>query len=171
MADDETLTLEDFNAAPDGDLGPSLSACCASPRWVSSMITARPYADRSALLDESDSVFGRLEASDIDAALAGHPRIGERAQGEGTDAKWSRQEQGSVTVAGADIQEQIRAGNVAYEERFDRVFLIRAAGRAPEEIHAELTRRLDNDDDTEVAEVREQLRQITRLRLERLVQA
>ena len=31
----------------------------------------------------------------------------------------------------------------------------------------ELTRRLDQDDETERAEVREQLRQITRLRLER----
>ena len=58
------------------------------------------------------------------------------------------------------------AGNRAYEERFDRVFLIRAAGRGAGEILAELERRLGNDDATERAETLEQLRQIALLRLE-----
>ena len=40
-------------------------------------------------------------------------------------------------------------GNREYEKRFDRVFLIRAAGRSSAEILAELHRRLGNDDETE----------------------
>ena len=55
--------------------------------------------------------------------------------------------------------------NAAYEERFGRVFLIRAAGRSPEEMLAEARRRLANDKDSEVIEALEQLRQIAILRL------
>ena len=45
------------------------------------------------------------------------------------------------------------------------MFLIRAAGRAPEEILAELQRRLNNTADAEVDEALDQLRQIAMLRL------
>jgi 2-oxo-4-hydroxy-4-carboxy-5-ureidoimidazoline decarboxylase len=60
-------------------------------------------------------------------------------------------------------------GNRAYEERFDHVFLIRAAGRSPEDVLAELRRRLDNDEETERAEVTGQLAEITALRVRELV--
>ena len=64
------------------------------------------------------------------------------------------------------LLEQLAAGNAAYEARFDRVFLIRAAGRDADEILAELERRLDNDDVTERAETVDNLRQIALLRLD-----
>jgi 2-oxo-4-hydroxy-4-carboxy-5-ureidoimidazoline decarboxylase len=70
-------------------------------------------------------------------------------------------------------EESVRAaildGNRAYEERFDQVFLIRAAGRSPGEMLAELHRRLENDPDDERAEVSEQLAQITGLRVRGLL--
>ena len=43
-----------------------------------------------------------------------------------------------MTDAAAGVAAAIAAGNAAYEERFGRVFLIRAAGRTPEQILAEL---------------------------------
>ena len=55
---------------------------------------------------------------------------------------------------------RLAAGNAAYEQRFGRVFLIRAAGRDAEQILAELDRRLGNDDETERAETVDNLRQI-----------
>ena len=64
------------------------------------------------------------------------------------------------------MTEAIRAGNVEYENRFDRVFLIRAAGRSPQEILAELRRRLSNTPEDERAEVVTQLREIALTRLE-----
>ena len=73
----------------------------------------------------------------------------------------------------ADADDETRRalldGNRAYEERFDHVFLIRASGRSPDEMLAELRRRLDNDEDAERAEVTEQLAQITALRVRGLV--
>ena len=62
------------------------------------------------------------------AALARHPRIGERA-GHDYNAAHSAREQAGVYLADRDVAARIAAGNVAYEDRFDRVFLIRASGR------------------------------------------
>lgn len=76
-----------------------------------------------------------------------------------------------MSDAAADVAERIAAGNRDYEERFGRVFLIRAAGRSPEEMLAELERRLGNDDDAEVAEAAGQLAEIALLRLRRSVTA
>ncbi|MBB2891168.1 2-oxo-4-hydroxy-4-carboxy-5-ureidoimidazoline decarboxylase [Flexivirga oryzae] len=159
-------TLEGFNTASDDDAFRTLLPLCSADRWARAVAAGRPYADLGALLEASDRVFGELEVADLDAALAGHPRIGDRVGGDDEAARLSRSEQSAMQSADQQVADQILAGNAAYEQRFDRVFLIRAAGRAPEEILAELQRRLGNDPATEVAEVREQLRQITRLRLE-----
>ena len=78
-------------------------------------------------------------------------------------------EQAGVDPAAGDTAARLAAGNAAYEERFGRVFLIRAAGRDAEAILAELDRRLGNDDATERAETVDNLRQIALLRLEALL--
>jgi 2-oxo-4-hydroxy-4-carboxy-5-ureidoimidazoline decarboxylase len=74
-----------------------------------------------------------------------------------------------MTDAAAGTRAALVAGNRAYEERFGHVFLIRAAGRSPEEMLAELRRRLENDAEAEQAEATEQLAQITGLRARGLV--
>jgi OHCU decarboxylase len=107
-------------------------------------------------------------------ALSAHPRIGQRAAGASTEADWSRQEQASVQdsvgEADAEVQAALEEGNRVYEQRFGHVFLIRASGRSAEELLAALRQRLANDPDTEWDVVAEELREITRLRLERLLQ-
>lgn len=75
-----------------------------------------------------------------------------------------------MSDADAGTRERLRELNVAYELRFDRVFLVRAAGRTPAQLLAEPERRLGTDPETEQAEVVEQLAQITRLRVERLLE-
>ena len=49
----------------------------------------------------------------------------------------------------AAVMAALAEGNREYEQRFGRVFLIRAAGRSSSEVLAELRRRLGNDDATE----------------------
>lgn len=56
-------------------------------------------------------------------------------------------------------------GNLAYEKKFDFIFLIRAAGRSSEEILTALNYRLVNDLDTEKRIVHQQLLEIALLRL------
>jgi 2-oxo-4-hydroxy-4-carboxy-5-ureidoimidazoline decarboxylase len=163
--------LQTLNTLPVDQAEEQLAACCAAPAWVARMAAGRPYADVEELLSASDRVIQELGPDGLSEALAAHPRIGQRVGGSSTEATWSRQEQSGMDEADAEVRAALREGNVAYEERFDQVFLIRAARRSPAEMLTELRRRLRNDPETEQREVAEQLRQITRLRLERSLQS
>ncbi len=134
-------------------------------RWVAELTAGSPYADLDALLAAAGTAATPLAPDEIDEALAHHPRIGERPTGEGSAQAFSRREQTSADADDAELAAAIAAGNAAYEQRFGRVFLIRAAGRTRAEILGELRRRLDLDDATELAIVGEQLREIALLRL------
>lgn len=161
------MTLEDFNGLPEAEARLRLAECLDVPRWVDVVLDGRPYADPGALHAVA-SAAADLDDDELEAALARHPRIGERA-GSGHDAAHSAREQAGVDPADHDIATRIAAGNRSYEDRFDRVFLIRASGRTGPQILAELERRLGNDDDAERQETVQQLREIALLRLDRLV--
>jgi 2-oxo-4-hydroxy-4-carboxy-5-ureidoimidazoline decarboxylase len=138
----------------------TLLGCLSVPRWADEVLAGQPYADRTALLRAADAAARELTDEELDQALASHPRIGERGGAR------SRREQAGVDPSSGDIAGRLAAGNAAYEQRFGRVFLIRAAGRDAEEILGELDRRLRNDDRAERAEAVDNLREIALLRLE-----
>ena len=164
-----TSRLDAMNRASEAETGERLRACNASPRWIEQVLARRPYPDVDTFLDTAEHVARTLAWSEVQEALDAHPRIGERAAGEDTEAQWSRREQSAVGSSDARMQEALRTRNAAYERRFGHVFLISAAGRSAEEMVAELDRRLGNDPTRERAEVTEQLAQITRLRLQTLL--
>jgi 2-oxo-4-hydroxy-4-carboxy-5-ureidoimidazoline decarboxylase len=161
--------LDALNRAEPERAERELLACCAARRWADEVIVRRPYHDLATLERVSDAVFERLEWSDIEQALTAHPRIGQRADGTGREAGWSRQEQAAAASGDQQVADELRAGNVAYEDRFGRVFLICATGLSAAEILIELRRRLGNDEESERAVVREELRRIVTLRLRKLV--
>jgi 2-oxo-4-hydroxy-4-carboxy-5-ureidoimidazoline decarboxylase len=161
--------LEWFNGLPAAAAEAELLACAAVPRFAREVAAGRPYPTAEALAGTAGTVAAGLAWPEVEQALAAHPRIGERAAGEGAGAASSRREQAAVATAAENVKAAIAEGNRLYEERFGHVFLIRAAGRAPAEILAELTRRLAHGPDEERAEATAQLAQITRLRVERLV--
>jgi len=158
-----------FNGLPAEAAEAELAACNAAPRFARDVAARRPYASAEALAATAEEVAAGLDWAEVEQALAGHPRIGERAAGPGAGAAASRREQAAVATAAENVRAAIAEGNRLYQERFGHVFLIRAAGRAPQEILAELTRRLARGPAEERAEARAQLAQITRLRVERLV--
>jgi len=162
------VTLEEFNAAPDDAVTAALLACCDVPRWAAAVRDHRPYDDVEALAAVADQAARELSGAEVDRALAAHPRIGERARGRATDAAWSRQEQSGVG-SDDDLRRTLADANRAYEERFDRVFLICATGLTGEQILARLRLRLDNDPETEAAVVADELRKIAALRVRKLV--
>ena len=160
-----TLALARFNAADDAAAHRMLLACADVPRWAQEIVDGRPYPDVEAALEAARTAAHPWTEDEIDAALARHPRIGERASGPGADAEHSRREQSGVAGDDATTAERLRRANHAYEERFGHVFLVRAAGRDGEEILAALDQRLTNDPATERRVVAEQLREIAVLRL------
>lgn len=163
-----SMSIRQFNAASAAEAGDLLRPCLDVDRWVSAVVAGRPYADRGQLIATADSAADPLTAQEVDAALAHHPRIGERAHGDSAEAGMSAAEQSGLSMD-EQLTRRLADGNAEYERRFDRVFLIRAAGRTTQEILDELTRRLNNDEATEAAVIADQLRQIAVLRLEGVV--
>ena len=161
--------LDVFNSEPAETAAERLRACNAAPRFAREVLAGRPYPDAGTLVAAAERVARSLPWDEVAVALAAHPRIGDRVAGSSAEAEASRREQSSMSDADSQVRAALVEGNRAYEERFDHVFLIRAAGRSPEEMLAELRRRLDNDVETERAEVTEQLAQITALRVKGLV--
>ena len=150
------------------ELRAGLTACLHVHRWVDDVVRAGPYASVDQLLEVARDAATPLSPAEIDEALADHPRIGERAQGHGQAQAFSAAEQASSASTDENLAERLAAGNAAYEEKFGRVFLIRAAGRNRPEILAELERRLRLDPDTELEIVGSELRDIALLRIQQL---
>lgn len=163
------MHLDQFNAASRTEAADALRPCLDIQRWIDGLADARPYSDLEALLAAGRAAADPFTAAEIGAALAHHPRIGERAQGDSTEARLSQSEQAGLGAADAALAEALADGNRAYEEKFGQVFLIRAAGRSREEILAALTTRLAHTPEEEQAIIGHQLREIAVLRLEGLM--
>jgi 2-oxo-4-hydroxy-4-carboxy-5-ureidoimidazoline decarboxylase len=165
-AKEVTVDLSEFNRLPADAARDVLRPCLDVDRWIDAVVAARPFDDNDSALASARDDAAPLTNEEIDAAMSHHPRIGEKAKDDTAEAAHSTREQAGLGDLDGDVQSRLAAGNAAYEERFDRVFLIRAAGRTPEEILTELNRRMENTDADEIAEVGDQLIQIAALRLE-----
>jgi 2-oxo-4-hydroxy-4-carboxy-5-ureidoimidazoline decarboxylase len=162
--------LEWLNALPAHDAEHELRTCCASAAWAGEVCAARPFADADALATTSAAALRALVWDEVEQALSAHPRIGDRFEGTGRQAAWSRAEQSGVDDADREVVAALDAGNIAYEQRFGRVFLICATGRSAGEMLAELRARLGNDEEAERRAVRAELTKIVRLRLTKLLE-
>ena len=163
------MSLDEFNHADREAAIAALRPCVDVTRWCEELADGRPYSSVDELVARAEVAASPFTAAEVEAALAHHPRIGERARGEHAEAAMSRTEQAGVDPSDAAIATALAEGNRAYEEKFGHVFLIRAAGRDATEILSELERRLSNDEGTERAETLGALRQIALLRLEQVV--
>ncbi|MBC7300185.1 MAG: 2-oxo-4-hydroxy-4-carboxy-5-ureidoimidazoline decarboxylase [Nocardia sp.] len=160
----EGLSLAGFNRLPAATAEAALLGCCRAPRWARAIAAARPYVSTRSLLAAADAASAALDDAEIDEALAGHPRIGDRPASPAS----AREQAG---VAGDDVRAALAEGNRAYEAKFGHIYLVCAAGRSGEELLAVLRARLDNDPSTERQVMRTELAKINRLRLAGLVVA
>jgi 2-oxo-4-hydroxy-4-carboxy-5-ureidoimidazoline decarboxylase len=163
------VQLDELNALSSEAAADAVRPCVDIDSWVEAVVAGRPYDGVAALLAVADAQARTWTAEEVDGALADHPRIGERHAGSGTSAAMSGREQAGVDPRDAEVQRRLAEGNAAYEARFDRIYLVRAAGRSAEEILALLEERLGNDPETEIAVTAGQLREIALLRLEGLL--
>ncbi|WP_109210184.1 MULTISPECIES: 2-oxo-4-hydroxy-4-carboxy-5-ureidoimidazoline decarboxylase [Microbacterium] len=164
------MKLEAFNRLDAGSAREAVRPCVDIDRWIDALVAGRPYRDRDALREAARTAASPWTADEIDHALSHHPRIGERPTGTSAEASLSRSEQAGLGATADATAVALAAGNRAYEERFSRVFLIRAAGRSAPEILAGLTARLEHTEDEEIAVVADELRQIAVLRLEGIIE-
>ena len=168
MTDDERASVAVLDGAAADEAAGLLRPSCASRRWVAELVAGRPYRSLDRLLAASDAAAAALGWADVEEALAAHPRIGARI---GEEAAWSRSEQAGAAGAAADVQAGLAAGNAEYEARFGHVFLICATGRGPDEVLAELRRRMAHDPATELGVAAAEIGKINAIRLRQLAAA
>jgi OHCU decarboxylase len=167
------VRLEELNALDDAAAMRELLRCCGSTRWARAMVAERPFPSREALAQVADACWRALSAADMLEAFAAHPKIGAGPAGRAGDGttEWSAQEQSGTRAARKDVRERLAAANRAYEARFGYIFIICATGKSADEMLASLEARLRHAPDEELPIAAEEQRQITRLRLARLVAA
>ena len=163
------MELEEFNRLDREQAITAVTPALDITRWVEAVVDARPYTSLDDLLEQGRQAAEPFTATEVEAALAHHPRIGERPKAQTTEAAMSRSEQSGVDPADQAVAEALAQGNRDYEEKFGRVFLIRAAGRSAQEILASLNERLAHTPEEEDTIVAGQLREIALLRLSGLV--
>lgn len=161
--------LARFNALPAVDAELQLRYCCAAPAWAHKVAAGRPYPDEPAMLTAAGEALAELPWTEVEIALAAHPRIGQPPAGSSPEADVSRREQAGTAADDASTKAALAEVNRAYEQRFGHRFLIYASGRSGAEMLAAARSRLGNDPDAERDVVRDQLGKITIARLRSLL--
>jgi hydroxyisourate hydrolase len=184
------MRLEELNALDPESASRALSRCCGSARWVDMMVRARPFPSAAAIAECADAIWASLDAADWLEAFAAHPRIGESrgaaaaklgvggpsegGSGGGGDpsgsATWEEQEQAGARWAAHEARERLAEGNRQYEARFGYIFIVCAAGKTVGKMLEILESRLENHPRKELQIAAEEQRQITRLRLGKLLE-
>jgi 2-oxo-4-hydroxy-4-carboxy-5-ureidoimidazoline decarboxylase len=167
------MTTGDFNRLSEAAARQELMRCCGSAAWAKAMAAARPFADRAQALAAAAVYWSELAKEDHFEAFHHHPRIGEKQLREkfGATAQWAGQEQAGVRVATEDLLSALTEGNREYERRFGHIFLVCAAGKTAAEMLDLLRRRLSNEPAAEFDVACGEQAKITRLRLEKLLDA
>jgi len=184
------MTLDQLNATDVHDAQREFERCCGSTEWAARMTAARPFATSDAMLVTADAIWIALDESDWREAFAAHPRIGERASGAGgagrasgagragvagaagragASSAWSAQEQAGVSSADDEVLDRLGAKNREYVDRFGYIFIVCATGKSADEMLTRLEQRLTNDPAVEIRVAAEEQRQITQLRLRKLL--
>ena len=173
----ELAGLRYLRAMPEPELTAALKSCCGSDGWVADMSEERKrnpaaFASLAALKKRGAELWSALASKDWDEAFRAHPRIGEQ-KAEATQSAaaqtWSKHEQASVDTATQGTRDELRKTNLAYEEKFARIYIVCATGKTVEEMLAIARERMQNDPETELRRAAEEQRKITDLRLEKLV--
>lgn len=159
------MTLGELNGLSADASRRELERCCGSSRWATAMTARRPFRTAADVVREADDVWWSLEGADWLEAFSHHPRIGERSAG------WASDEQSGARSASETTLKELATLNRQYERKFGHVFLIFATGRSADEMLAELRRRLNNDPAPELRVAAGEQAKITRLRLEKLLDA
>lgn len=165
------IGLEALNATDEADFREQIRPCCESDRWIADMAAARPFDSVHSLLQAAQHTWSALDSEDWLQAFAAHPQIGEKKQGSGAFARWSKDEQSGVDSAAMQTLTDLAEANLAYFERFGYIFIICASGKSAAHMLSVLRERMTNVPDIELSIAAQEEAKITQLRVQRLLQS
>lgn len=149
-------------------------SCCGSRRWAKKMTEARPFADVSALFDQAEEIWQNLDAQDWLEAFAAHPKIGAKkavSHQTAQSAEWSKSEQSATENAADAVRKELDEANSLYLNKFGFIFIVCATGKSALEMLEICRARLGNKAEKEILIAAEEQRQITGIRLKKLLEA
>ncbi|OUY06678.1 2-oxo-4-hydroxy-4-carboxy-5-ureidoimidazoline decarboxylase [Acinetobacter populi] len=165
------MKLSEFNQHDLSEAELCLQHCVNIPSWITQISQARPFTSQQALLAFAKNQTDSWTWQEIKAALDTHPRIGEKKAAKdlsNQEEAFSNQEQANVQLS-TTTEQQLLQGNIAYEQKFGYIFLIKAAGLTAEQILAQLHARLNHSAELEQTVVKQNLAGIALLRLSQAV--
>ncbi len=168
------MTLEELNTLNEADAYSAFEFCCVSQNWIERMVHARPFVDENTLFSAADKHWQVMKRDDILQAFEGHPRIGDvntlREKFANT-ANMAGHEQSGMNAANEELLHTMKARNDEYYAKFGYIFIVCATGKSAAEMLAILENRLPNDAQTELAIAANEQGKITRIRLQKLLDA
>jgi OHCU decarboxylase len=164
------MTLAEFNLLPSASAEAVLLDCCGCARWAANVSAQRPFSDARSLFEVADARWRSLASEDWLEAFSHHPQIGEKpSTGSESHRRWAEGEQAGARTAAEEVKTRMARGNRSYYDKFGYIYIVCATGKSAEEMLALLEQRLQNDAARELPIAAEQQRQITLLRLEKLL--
>jgi 2-oxo-4-hydroxy-4-carboxy-5-ureidoimidazoline decarboxylase len=154
---------------PAGEFAVALGDVAEYSPWVAARAaTARPFADRDAVIDAFTGALRDASGDERRAVLRAHPDLAGRAAIAGELSDDSEREQ-----AGAGLDrltpeefERFTALNAAYRARFGIPFIFAVKGASKDRILAAFEARVDNDRVAELANAIDNVCRILRFRIE-----
>lgn len=166
------MTPSHLNTLDDSARFQLLLGCCGAKKWVDLMSQYHPYENAAAAHRAADLAFDELIEADWLEAFTAHPRLGDldslRMRFHG-NKQWSAGEQAGVNAADEATLNALAKGNTVYEQRFGYIFILCATGKSAQQMLEALTQRLRNTPEQELPIAACQQRQITHLRIDKLL--
>jgi 2-oxo-4-hydroxy-4-carboxy-5-ureidoimidazoline decarboxylase len=166
------ISVAELDSMPAARAKELLALCCGASEWVSAMLARRPFGSREAVYAAADEIWQSLDREDWLEAFADHPRIGESksaVQPTEQGSTWAAGEQSEVERAGDRVRSELARANREYEDRFGYIYIVCATGKSADEMLSIAHERLSNGPERELLVASEEQRQITRLRLGKLL--
>ena len=165
------MNIAEFNQLSHDDAATKLNYCCHSHNWVNTMLAARPFANKEAVIEEHHRIWPTLSNEDYLEAYLAHPMIGDidslREKYNATKGL-STKEQSGVSAASEQTLQQLAQLNADYRDQFGFIFIICATCKSADEMLSALKARINNDRDAEIANAAKEQEKITEIRLNQL---
>ena len=137
------------------------------------MAAERPFEMIENLYKSAESIWFALSSADHLEAFASHPKIGSTKAApkqQARSADWSSDEQSGMKAADEQIKIELADANRLYLEKFGFIFIVCATGKSADEMLAICRARLGNSLATELQIAAEEQRNITEIRLNKLLE-
>jgi 2-oxo-4-hydroxy-4-carboxy-5-ureidoimidazoline decarboxylase len=167
-------TLAEINALPPGALVGLLGGVFERSPWVAeAAVAARPFATVEALHAAMVQIVRRAPRAAQMMLLRAHPDLAgkEAKAGELTEASLAEQKSAALDRLSRSEMDTISRSNATYRARYGFPFIICVRNHDKAGIFTAIAQRLGHAPEVEFAAALDEVYQIARLRLEKLVEA